>query len=215
MSRQGIRDRRKAVWGAKAATALMLAAAGLSASCGDQTRQGQASSYLVITTLQGASGAKPGTFGTVVQSDVLTVVSSVPTIFADPGQAAFQLAMKDTGPSASPNAPSTNNFITLTQYHVEYVRSDGHNVQGVDVPYAFDGAATATVSESATIGFTLVRDQAKLEAPLKALGLNGLSITTIAKVTFYGHDQTGREVSTTGNIEVTFANFGDPASGGT
>jgi hypothetical protein len=29
-------------------------------------------------------------------------------------------------------------------------------------------------------------------------------------VTFYGHDQTGREVSATGNIDVTFANFGDP-----
>jgi hypothetical protein len=29
-------------------------------------------------------------------------------------------------------------------------------------------------------------------------------------VTFYGHDQTGREVSVTGNIDVSFANYGDP-----
>jgi len=168
----------------------------------------------LLTTLEGASGAKPGTFGTVVSSDVITVVNQVPTIFADPGQAAFKLVLKDPGSSTSPNAPTSNNFITLTQYHVEYVRSDGHNVQGVDVPYAFDGAATATVSDSTSIVFTLVREQAKLEAPLKALGISGLSITTIAKVTFYGHDQTGRELSVTGNIEVTFANFGDSSSGG-
>ena len=35
-------------------------------------------------------------------------------------------------------------------------------------------------------------------------------ISTIAEITFYGHDQTGREVITTGRISVHFANFGDP-----
>ena len=58
------------------------------------------------------------------------------------------------------------------------------------------------MTDTASVGFTLVRNQAKAEAPLKALGQNGLLITTIAKVTFYGHDQTGREVSVSGNIEV-------------
>jgi len=38
----------------------------------------------------------------------------------------------------------------------------------------------------------------------------GIVLSTIARVTFYGHDQTGREVSVTGSIDVTFANFGDP-----
>ena len=202
-------DRRKAVWGARVALAGTLACTTLVASCGKLTREGQASSYLVLSTLQGASGAKPGTFSTVLQSDVITVVNSVPTIFNDPGQATFKLQLKDPGSSTSPNGPSPNNFITVTQYHVEYVRSDGHNVQGVDVPFAFDGGVTATVEDTASVSFTLVRNQAKLEAPLKALALSGLPITTIARVTFYGHDQTGREVSVTGNIEITFANFGD------
>ena len=209
-----VRGCRKAVWGVRTAAALMLTGAFLSASCGDQARQGQTSSYLVLTTLEGASGAKPGTFSTVVSSDVITVVNSSATIFNDPGQAGFRLALKDPGSTTSPNSPTSNNFITLTQYHVEYVRSDGHNVPGVDVPYAFDGAATTTVTDTASVGFTLVRNQAKEEAPLKALGQNGLLITTIAKVTFYGHDQTGREVSVSGNIEVTFGNFGDPSSSG-
>jgi hypothetical protein len=183
----------------------------LATSCGDLTRQGQAASYLVLTNLQGASGAQPGTFGSVVQSDVITVVNSSPTIFSDPGQASFQLALKDPGGATSPNGPTPNNFITITQYHVEYVRSDGRNTPGVDVPYSFDGGATVTVSDTGSIGFTLVRNQAKLEAPLKALATNPVVITAIARVTFYGHDQTGREVSVTGNIEVSFANFGDPS----
>jgi hypothetical protein len=35
-------------------------------------------------------------------------------------------------------------------------------------------------------------------------------ISTIAEVTFYGHDQTGRAVSAVGNIGVSFGDFGDP-----
>lgn len=192
--------------------ALLIATALLS-SCGQQVRDGQTSSYLVLTTLEGASGAKPETLSTVVASDVITVVKGVSTVFADPGSATFQLALKDPGSSTSPNTPTPNNFITLTQYHVKYVRSDGHNVEGVDVPYAFDGAVTATVSDTATVAFTLVRNQAKDEAPLKALAVNPIVLMTIAEVTFYGHDQTGREVSVKGNIEVSFANFGDPDTG--
>ena len=61
-----------------------------------------------------------------------------------------------------------------------------------------------------TAGFEIVRIQAKSEAPLAALARNFVSISTIAEVTFYGRDQTGREVSVTGNISVNFANFGDP-----
>ena len=64
---------------------------------------------------------------------------------------------------------------------------------------------------SATAGFTIVRSQAKREAPLAPLVNNDTIISTIAYVTFYGHDQTGNEVSVTGTIDVTFGNFGDPA----
>jgi hypothetical protein len=40
---------------------------------------------------------------------------------------------------------------------------------------------------------------------------NPIVISTIAEITFYGHDQTGRDVSVTGRINVNFANFADPA----
>jgi hypothetical protein len=199
----------KAVWGARIRLVGALACAVTVSSCGDVVKQGTGSSYLILTSLEGAPGNKPGSLGSVLASDVRTVVDNVPTIFADMGQASFRLVLKDAGPTASPNGPSQMNAITLTQYHVEYVRSDGHNTQGVDVPYAFDGALTQTISEAGSVGFTLVRNQAKSEAPLQALVLNNIPITAVAQVTFYGHDQAGHGVSVSGNIQITFADFGD------
>ena len=198
----------KVVWGARAAAVVALAFA--ATSCGKLTREGTSSSYLVINQLQGSPGLTDD-FGSVLQSDVLNVdeQTKVQTIAADQGQVTLALALKDPGSSDNPTTPTPNNYVTVTQYHVEYVRSDGRNVQGVDVPYAFDGAVTATVQNTTTFGFTLVRIQAKQEAPLQALQFHGGAgaISTIARVTFYGHDQTGREVSVTGNIEVNFADW--------
>ena len=72
---------------------------------------------------------------------------------------------------------------------------------------------TLTVGTSEVSGsFTIVRNIAKDEAPLRALTVNGVIISTIAEVTFYGHDQTGREVSVAANISVDFGNFGDKTS---
>jgi hypothetical protein len=188
------------------AAAAALAALLFTSGCGDQVLQGRASSYLVVTMLQAASGAKPETFSTVLQSDVLTNGG----IYEDPGRVTLQLAMKDP---STVIGPSTTNAITVNRYHVDFVRSDGRNTQGVDVPYSFDGAATGTVSAATTtLAFTLVRAQAKVEAPLLALrGAGGaLLISTIAQVTFYGVDQAGNAVSVSGNISINFADWADP-----
>ncbi len=190
-------------------------------SCTSTQTAGDSTSYLIIQALQGASGAKPTQFGIPLDSDVVTLVSQnvggqqvkVPTIFDDPGQVTFQLGLKDPGTADSPASPTKTNFITVTRYHVEYVRSDGRNTPGVDVPYAFDGGMTITVGSAATTGsFTLVRVQAKEEGPLQALAGGGGAdvISTIAKVTFFGTDQAGRAVSVTGTISVNFADWGDP-----
>ena len=152
------RTRNKAVWGTRSALGVLATLVLLaSASCGTQVRQGDGSSYLILNSLTGTSGAKPGPFTSTLLSDVVTVVDGVSSTFNDPGKAVVQLAMKDP----LGNAPTTNNFITVTQYHVEYVRTDGHNIQGVDVPYAFDGALTETISGTSEMSFTLVRHAAK------------------------------------------------------
>ena len=201
---------RKAVWGVRIRLASALGLILASASCGDLVRQGTASSYLVINELVAASGADPSNFSATLFSDVVTVKDDRPTIFADNGRVSFGIALKDPGSAGSPNSPSANNFITLDRYHVKYVRADGRNVQGVDVPYEFDGGMTFTVTGERNETFELVRHVAKEEAPLAALVRSAVIINTIAEVTFYGHDQTGRSVSTTAHIGIEFGNFGDP-----
>ena len=201
--------RRKAVWGGHAKmTALALGAILLTllTACSDSVRTGSGSSYLQLNSLTAAKGGgtNSGSFASSLPSDVLTVVSGNPTVFADNGQATMQLQMKDTL-----DTPSSANAITLTQYHVKYIRSDGHNVQGVDVPYEFDGGLGVTIAASGTVSFTLVRVQAKQEAPLAALVNNSQVLSTVAEVTFYGHDQNGNAVTVVGHIDVDFANWGD------
>jgi hypothetical protein len=188
---------------------LTLALAAISA-CGQMNSTGRASSYLLIDLLQAASGAKPDTFSTTLQSDVLTKGS----IYEDPGKVTLRIALKDPGTAASPNAPTTTNWVTVTRSHVSFRRSDGRNTQGVDVPYAFDGAATGTFdSAGGSLVFVLVRAQAKLESPLAELRGSGgdIIISTLADVTFYGQDQNGNQVAVTGTISVNFADWADPA----
>lgn len=182
------------------------------ASCGEVARTGRSPAFLIITSLEGASGADEQ-FGTTLLSDVQTIVDDVPTFFNDLGQVSFRLALKNPGLPVGSLGPSELNSITVNRYRVVYRRTDGRNTPGVDVPYAFDGAFTVTVSEAGgSAGFDLVRHQAKLEPPLRNLiGLGGsLILGTIAEVTFYGRDQAGNEVMASGNISVNFGDFGDP-----
>ena len=204
--------RHKAVWGGaiRVAFALSLLTAG---GCGDLVRQGTGSSYLIVSSLEAASGAKPQEFGMNLLSDVITVIDDVPTVFNDLGRVQFTLGMKDAGSAESPTTPTANNFITISRYHVDFIRADGRNTQGVDVPYSFDGAITGTVNAAGgAFGFELVRHTLKGEAPLAALARSPVIISTIARVTFYGRDQTGREVIATAQMSVDFGNFADPSS---
>lgn len=197
------------IWTRLGSLALAAVLAGASAGCGDVVREGRASSYLIVTRVTAASGAEPDNDSDELSSDVVTNGG----VFEDIGTASFTLAMKDIGQGASPTTPTSNNFITVSRYHVSYRRSDGRNTPGVDVPYAFDGAGTVTVSDANTsMSFVIVRVQAKLEAPLKNLREAGGAgaISTIADITFYGRDQTGNEVSATGSISVNFADWADP-----
>jgi hypothetical protein len=203
--------------GRRAAAVVAASALLFTTSCGDKVQQGKGASYLIVSLLQAASGAKASTFSTVLESDVVTNVKvgsstvATPTVFEDMGQVTLRMAMKDP---VTAFTPTDVNTITIERYHVDFVRSDGRNTPGVDVPYSFDGAMTANVTSSGTaIVFVLVRAQAKLEAPLMALrGAGGaMIISTIGQVTFYGHDQAGNAVSVTGTISINFADWGDPA----
>jgi hypothetical protein len=183
------------------------------ASCSQTVRTGQSPAYLIIERIIGTSGADDSLEGSTLTSDVETIVERnsvmIPVVFEDHGSVIFRLALKDV---TSAVGPTDNNVITINRYRVSYRRTDGRNTPGVDVPWPFEGAATATVTERTEMSFMLVRLQAKKESPLIQLARSGgaIAISTIADVTFFGHDQTGRDVSVTGSISVNFADWADP-----
>jgi hypothetical protein len=200
-------------------TAALLAAA--ATSCSSAVRSGQSPVMLVVDSLLGIRGsATTGTPSSILASDVITIVTTggtctttnpCPTVFNDSGQATMHLVLKDIGlPGATPS-PSSNNTVTVTRVRVTYRRTDGRNQEGVDVPYGFDAAVTASIAGSGgtTVGFPLVRIQAKQEAPLMALRTNGQILSMIADVTFYGTDLVGNNITATGSINIDFGNFGD------
>ena len=206
----------RSTWGRRVARVAVAAALLMPAvSCTSQQNSGTSPAYLVITQLEAARGSRPDELSGDLASDVLTNGG----IFADVGHVEMLLALKDPGSANTPAKPTSMNSITVNRYRVEFLRSDGRNTEGVDVPYAFDGATTFTVTDEdgGIADFTLVRVQAKLEAPLMALRKpsssqppgGAISISTIARITFYGVDQAGRAVSVVGQIAVNFADWAD------
>lgn len=195
-----------------AARLALLALTVASASCGS-VREGSGTSFLILDALEfSESGGRTTSFVGNAVSDVITVVDDVPTVFGDIARATFRLGLKDPGTATSPTSATQNQSITLNRFHVRYFRTDGRNVQGVDVPYEFDGALAITVPPGGTAApvFEYVRVSAKLEAPLKAMQTNGVIVNMIAEFTFYGKDQTNHEVTATAQSSIAFGNFGDP-----
>jgi len=191
-------------------TALTMVAAG----CG-VAEQGRSPVVVRIDTLEAANGGTTtGTFSGYLHSDVQNVINvnnvQTPTRFNDVGRVTMSLVLRDPGSPGVANTPSELNAVTITHYRVVYRRTDGRNVQGVDVPFAFDSGMTITVAPTGQgqQTFDIVRVSAKFEAPLQALVSNGQALDTIADVTFFGKDMHNNDVAVTGSIGITFANFG-------
>ena len=197
--------------------ALLTALATAAAGCG-VAGQGRSAVVLRIDDISASSGAGSQSFAGYLNSDVQTIVKvnnvDVPTRFNDPGRVTLSLVLRDAGAPGVANTPSELNTVTVTHYRVVYRRTDGRNVQGVDVPWAFDSGMTVSVPASAAVQqtFDLVRVSAKFDAPLAALTVNGQALSVIADVTFYGKDMHNNDISATGSIGITFANFGDSSS---
>ena len=193
--------------GAVATSAVM---AGCSSSF---VRDSRSPSQLVINALQ------VGDNSTLLSDVIRRATTPAPcspaspcfSTFNDMATAEVEILLRDPGVPGSPSSPTAINQVTITRYRVKYRRADGHNIPGVDVPYDFDSAVTATVppSGSTEFAFQIVRHSAKEEAPLASLRFSGDIISTIAEVTFYGRDQAGNDVSVTGYMGVDFGDFAD------
>jgi len=184
---------------------LAVLAIGLTA-CNPMENESDSASMLVVERMQGNNVKEQ--VSDYVQSDVIVVKSGASTIVADIGFATMSCRLLNP---ASTLGASPWNDIAVTRYVVSYIRTDGRNTPGLDVPYPFEGNLSAVfkVGFSQEIAFVIVREVAKEEAPLLGLRtLGGESVLQVtAKVEFYGHDMANKTVKATGYIPIFFANY--------
>ena len=201
----------------KLAMVAMIAVAGLGSSgcTPDWATDNETPFILEIADITNAQGELP------ILADV-----SFPVV-NDEALVSINVFRKNNNPDLS---TSPVEHVYLKRYEVRYFRTDGHSVEGVDVPHRITGALnsirlhtptdTGEIEVEAVI--TAVRQQAKLEPPLLNLRGGNVSttgnfllpgqaiITTVAEITVYARQiTTGEPLSATGRFQVTFADFGD------
>lgn len=179
-------------------------------TCTSLENKTKSSSYVVVENLRGTTA--DGTAADFLQSDVqkINTTTSQPYVTADTATATLTAHTLDPAPILG---VSQYEDVLLTRYIVHYYRSDGKNVEGVDVPYSFEGSVNVLlkVNTATDVSLVVVREVAKLEQPLLNLVSNRdvgvLQVT--ARIDFYGHDMDNNEVTTTGNLPIFFANYND------
>ena len=190
------------------------------ARCGQ--RQGQSSSYLIIDSRsQAASGATPDKLSRharvrrpdLREAQVDGQPAECPTIFEDPAASRAASGMKDP-----PAVPSHDQLHHGHRYHVDYVRADGRNTPGVDVPYPFDGAITATVTADGATGGLHAGPRSRRRTK-RRWPARGLAAARSPSRPSRGSPSTGRtrpavSVSVTGQYQRQLRRLGRPAVSG-
>jgi hypothetical protein len=168
----------------------------------------ESNTLLLLITL--SSQDLEGNPSNFLQSDVIVTdaETGASTIYADTAKATLKAELMDPSPGV---LTSLYNDIELTKYTVTYFRSDGKNTEGVDIPYSFDAslAGYIQVGTSIEVSFVVVREVAKMEPPLLALRESRSEgvLQVTARIDFYGHDLSGKNVKTTGYLTIFFANY--------
>jgi hypothetical protein len=186
--------------------ALLLLAGLLAAACNPIVNDSTSNTLLIIESLTGLD--LDGLAVNYCKSDVLYVDSSTgaASVVADIGTATLSAQPLDPDPILGNSAYED---IQLSKISITYVRADGRNTPGVDVPYPFETGVSGTVHVGTlfTLAFTLVREAAKQESPLIQLRSTGETIEADAQITIYGKDLAGRAVKAVGSLPITFGDF--------
>lgn len=178
---------------AGAAVAVALATAGCT---NDLAKEGTADVFVRIVAI-----VDPGSGAQVVASDVGV---------ASPTFASVIVAARSKNPSN--NTTIYTRALQFERFEVRYYRSDGRNVEGVDVPYRFAGDMSSAIDigdsdKNVTMLLEVVRPAAKIEPPLLNLrNGGGAAVLTIqAEITIYGRTLASNDiVKATGSVPVEF-----------
>jgi len=175
----------------------------LGACVPDFAERGDAPVLLVVTQVEATAGGE-GTGGAFLGSDVRDTKGGE---FND----SVAVTLENVPKNGRGVDPGRFNDAIIESFEVKYFRTDGRNVEGVDVPYRITGGVTAFIPSGGTgeVAFTVVRHTAKEEPPLTQLADFGGSklLTVTAQITLYGHTTGGKAVSATANLQITFGNF--------
>ena len=172
-----------------------------------------------ITGVAGGEG-QGGTEGDILFSDVSAWIND---------DAVVTLNVYRKNPTVA--GTSALEHVRLESYQVRFLRSDGRNVEGLDVPHRITGALNAlrfhTPTETGEIEvdavINVVRHTAKREPPLINLIDSDLTprtrgpflagegiITTTAEITVFARQvTTGEALQASGRFQVVFADFVD------
>ena len=188
----------------------------------DWARENETGILMEIAGITGFAGgeAQGGEEGDILFSDVSQRIND---------DALVTVNVYRKNPTVTSTSPLEH--VRLESYQVRYFRSDGHNVEGVDVPHRITGALNAlrfhTPTETGEIEvdavINVVRHNAKEEPPLRNLidsefspSIRGIFlsgaglITTVAEITVYARQvTTGEPLSATGRFQVVFGDFID------
>jgi hypothetical protein len=178
----------------------------LVASCTEIADNDSTNTIVTILSIEG-SGGEP------LNSDVCVLTETGGcTVFNDNATVIMIARPKDQGLLSLP--PGQFNDVVFERYRVTYIRADGRNTPGVEVPYPFDGASTFTVpitGDQITRSIMVVRHQAKREPPLANIAFGGGAriLSVIAEIEFFGRDVGGRAITVKGLLGINFADFAD------
>lgn len=201
---------------------VLLAVALVSYACTRVEDNSRSASLLTMTSVQGVTGAASGTgqTSTPLLSDTCDSPNTAPqdpqtcVVVNDNADLTFRNDFLQIGPgSGVSGGPTFLNDVVVSRYRVDYIRPNGRNTPGVDVPFGIDGTMNVTVpaNNSATGSIIVVRHEAKREPPLSELD-NGPAenvLTANAQIQCYGTDLAGRVVSAIGWLEIHFANYAE------
>jgi hypothetical protein len=196
----------------RALLAAVAAGALLSFGCtADFATQSEADVILRITNVVGQPGSPDQEEGLPLFSDVCCAIIN------DNAQLSFDLISVNRHEDV---VVGPFNDVQLERYEVRFQRSDGHNTEGVDVPFSISSGMGGIVPANGSFSTTVVvvRHQAKLEPPLRNLhgvflsngtfSFGGAGIlTTIAEITVHGRTTSGKAVTARTFLEVVFADF--------
>jgi hypothetical protein len=200
----------------QAALALILGGAVVSCTP-DWARQNETGLIMEIARVQsGGTGATTGTASDFILSDISNFQND---------NALLTVNVFRKNPTVA--STSALEHVRLERYEVRFTRSDGRNVEGVDVPFRTTGplnlrfhTPTGTEEVEQQLAIVLVRQQAKIEPPLRnlvgvfgqpitALQFSGPGvITTTAEITLHAAQVvTGEGLTASARVPVIFADF--------